>query len=93
MHPKGIDRALIGLIAEEERIVKYMDIPIQHSEDRILSMMGRGYTKAYLEDLMGEIKAACPGCIIRTTVMVGSRVESEEEFTSLCDFIKGWGLI
>lgn len=92
MHPRGIDKALIGLIAKEERIIKYMDIPIQHSEDRILSMMGRGYTKAYLEDLMGEIRAVCPDCIVRTTVMVGFPGESEEEFTSLCDFIKRWGV-
>ena len=45
MHPKGVDRALIDLMAREERIIRYMDIPIQHSEDRILDLMGRGYDK------------------------------------------------
>ena len=90
MHPKGIDKALIDLIAREERIIKYMDIPIQHSEDRILDLMGRGYNKADLEMLLENIRQSVPDAVLRTTVIVGFPGETEEDFSNLCDFMKKW---
>jgi ribosomal protein S12 methylthiotransferase len=90
MHPKGVDRALIDLIAREERIIKYLDVPIQHSEDRILDLMGRGYRKADLEGLLGEIRQSIPDAVLRTTVIVGFPGETEEDFSNLCDFMKKW---
>jgi ribosomal protein S12 methylthiotransferase len=87
MHPKGLDEELIDLIAREERIIKYFDLPIQHSEDRILSLMRRGYTKRELESLIRKIRDRIPGAVLRTTVIVGFPGETEEEFTHLCDFL------
>ena len=90
MHPKGVDKALLNLIAREDRVIKYLDIPIQHTEDRILALMGRGYTKADLERLLGDIRRTIPDAVLRTTVIVGFPGETEEEFSNLCDFIEKW---
>jgi ribosomal protein S12 methylthiotransferase len=87
LHPKGIDRELLGLMASDERIIPYLDVPIQHSEDRILQAMGRGYTKADLERLMNEIRDVMPDVVLRTTVMVGFPGETDEEFERLREFI------
>jgi ribosomal protein S12 methylthiotransferase len=88
MHPKGIDDELIDLIGRSERIIPYLDIPIQHSEDKILSLMGRGYTLNKLEGLFQRIKDRLPDVTLRTTVIVGFPGESEDDFAGLCDFIK-----
>jgi ribosomal protein S12 methylthiotransferase len=90
MHPKGVDRALLDLIGSEERIIKYLDIPIQHSEDTILGLMGRGYSKANLERLLGDIRQSVPDAMLRTTVIVGFPGETEDNFSHLCDFMKKW---
>ena len=88
MHPKGLDEELIELIAGEQRILNYFDLPIQHSEDRILNLMGRGYTRRELESLITKIRNRIPDAILRTTVIVGFPGETEEDFTRLCDFLK-----
>ncbi|MCX5806963.1 MAG: 30S ribosomal protein S12 methylthiotransferase RimO [Proteobacteria bacterium] len=88
MHPKGINKDLLDLISREDRIIKYMDIPIQHSEDNILNRMGRGYNKNYLEMLFRDIRENIPDAVLRTTVIVGFPGETEDEFSNLCDFIK-----
>jgi ribosomal protein S12 methylthiotransferase len=90
MHPKGINKELIDLIGSENRIVKYMDIPIQHSEDNILNLMGRGYNRQYLERLFEDIRKGIPEAVLRTTVIVGFPGETDDEFSNLCDFIKTW---
>jgi ribosomal protein S12 methylthiotransferase len=87
MHPKGLDEELIDLIAREERIINYFDLPIQHSEDRILGLMKRGYTKRELESLVRKIRDRIPDAVLRTTVIVGFPGETEEEFGHLCDFL------
>ena len=90
MHPKGLDEELIDLIAREERIINYFDLPIQHSEDRILGLMKRGYTKRELESLIRRIRDRIPDAVLRTTVIVGFPGETEEEFGHLCDFLAAW---
>jgi len=90
LHPRGIDDELIDIIGHENHIVPYLDIPIQHSEDRILRLMGRGYTRDDLESLLGRIRGSVPDITLRTTVIVGFPGESDEEFSGLCDFIKTW---
>lgn len=87
MHPKGIDDELIDLIARSDMVIPYMDIPIQHSEDRILKLMGRGYKKENLESLFEKIGEKVPDAVLRTTVIVGFPGETEEEFRGLMDFI------
>jgi len=87
MHPKGIDDELLDLMCGEDRIIKYLDIPIQHSEDRLLASMNRGYSRRELEGLFEKIREKMADAILRTTVMVGYPGETEEEFNDLCDFI------
>lgn len=87
MHPKGIDDDLIDLIARSDKVIPYLDIPIQHSEDRILKMMGRGYTKRGLESLFARTRGKMPDAVLRTTVIVGFPGETEDEFRGLMDFI------
>ena len=87
LHPRGIDDELLELIAADDRIVKYLDIPIQHSEDRILKSMNRGYTHKELESLFGKVRKNLPDAVLRTTVMVGYPTETEEEFEALCGFV------
>jgi ribosomal protein S12 methylthiotransferase len=90
MHPGGIKRDLIDLIGREGRIINYMDVPIQHSEDKILNLMGRGYTKNHLEVLLDKIKKGIPEITLRTTVIVGFPGETDEDFHNLCNFVKKW---
>lgn len=88
LHPKGVNDELIDLIGGSERVIPYLDIPIQHSEDRILHLMGRGYTRKHLEGLFGRIKEKLPHVTLRSTVIVGFPGESEDDFADLCDFVK-----
>ncbi|MCS7280339.1 MAG: 30S ribosomal protein S12 methylthiotransferase RimO [Desulfobacterota bacterium] len=90
MHPKGITDDLVDLIAGEERIIKYLDIPIQHSEDRILALMNRGYNKRYLIELIEKIRGKIPSVTLRTSVIVGFPSETEDEFEALLRFIEDW---
>ncbi len=90
LHPKGIDDGLLDLIRSDDRIVPYLDIPIQHTEDRLLASMNRGYSRSALERLFGKIKSDMPDAALRTTVMVGYPGEREDEFLSLCAFISEW---
>lgn len=88
LYPSDIDEKLIQVIAEVEKIVKYIDIPMQHSEDRLLRLMGRrGTRKEYLRKIR-EIREAIPGVTLRSTFIVGFPTETEAEFQSLLDFIE-----
>jgi len=88
MHPRGVDDELIDLIAKSKNVIPYLDIPIQHSEDGVLSRMNRGYTGGQLDTLFGKIRETLPDAILRTTVIVGFPGESEDDFTRLCEFVK-----
>jgi ribosomal protein S12 methylthiotransferase len=88
MHPKGVDDELIDLVSKSGRIIPYLDIPIQHSEDKILHMMGRGYSRGQLEALFKKIRSAMPEVTLRTTVIVGFPGELNNDFDGLCDFVK-----
>ncbi len=90
MHPKGFTEGLIDLIRSEEKIIPYLDIPIQHSEDRILAAMGRKHSKDALERLLGSLRDAMPDVTIRTSLIVGFPGETDEEFEALCAFIEKW---
>ncbi|MCK5394086.1 MAG: radical SAM protein, partial [Candidatus Omnitrophica bacterium] len=78
----------IDLIAKEEKICKYIDLPIQHINNRILKAMKRKITKKEIKDLIYKIRTNIPGCVIRTSVIVGFPGETEEEFKELLDFLK-----
>lgn len=87
LYPTGIDDRLISTIAEEEKICKYLDIPLQHSEDRILRLMGRAGCGDDYRGLIKRLRDAIPDVTLRTTVIVGFPGETEEEFEGLKRFI------
>ena len=88
LYPDEIEDQLIELIGKEKRLTPYFDIPIQHSEDKILSLMNRRGNKKFLLNLFNKIKEKVPHAILRTTIMVGFPNETEEDFNNLLDFIK-----
>ena len=88
LYPDEITDELIDLIAKEERLTPYFDVPIQHSEDKILKAMNRRGDKAYLTKLFAKIRNKVPNAILRTTVMVGFPGETKEDFTNLLEFVK-----
>ena len=87
LYPDEITDELIELIAKEEKLTPYFDIPIQHSEDTILKAMNRRGDKAYLTSLFSKIRNKIPHAILRTTVMVGFPGETEKDFNNLMKFI------
>ena len=88
LYPDEIDDELIDTIASEPKIVKYLDIPIQHCNDKILQLMNRRGSKAYLQEMFRKLRDRIPGLVIRTSVITGLPGEGEEEFAELCDFLK-----
>ena len=75
-------------MAQEPKIVKYLDIPIQHCNDKILKLMNRRGNGAFLRDLFAKLRSRIPGLVLRTSVITGLPGEGEEEFTELCEFLK-----
>lgn len=87
LYPDEIDDELIEVIASEEKIVKYLDIPIQHVNDRILTAMNRRGDHAYLDALFTKLRERIPGLVLRTSLIAGLPGETDEEFEELCDFL------
>ena len=92
-YPDVITDALIDEIAKNDKIVKYMDIPLQHSENRVLKLMNRkGKREEYLA-LFARLRERIPGIAIRSTFISGFPTETEEEFEGMRDFIQQAKLI
>ncbi len=87
-HPGHFYPALIKEIATNPKVVKYLDVPIQHSNDTILAKMGRGVKRADIEHLIKKLRDKVPGLFLRTTVIVGFPGEGEGEFQELLSFLK-----
>ncbi len=88
LYPAGIDDKLIETIAESEKAVHYLDIPIQHVNNKILKAMRRPDTKDQLKRLIEKLRCAMPDIAMRTTIIVGFPGESDRHFAELLDFIK-----
>ena len=73
---------------DNDRVVKYIDLPIQHISDGVLKRMNRHGDGAMIRETVKKIRENVPGITIRTTVMVGFPGETDEEFTELCEYIK-----
>lgn len=84
VYPDQFSDELVEIIAREPKIVKYLDMPIQHTNDRVLASMNRRLTKAKLFDLVGKLRSKIPGLVFRTSLIVGFPGETEEEFQELC---------
>ena len=87
-YPDKITDELIDEMRDNPRLVKYMDIPIQHIADDVLGRMNRHGGKALIVDVVKKLRERVPGITLRTTAMVGFPGETEEEFAELCEFVK-----
>ena len=88
LYPDEITDELIDTIAQEPKIVKYLDIPIQHCNDGILKAMNRRDTKAALLELIEKLRTRIPGLVLRTSLITGLPGEGEAEFEELCQFLR-----
>ena len=88
VYPDEIDDEFMDVMASEPKIVKYLDIPIQHCNDRILRLMNRRGDGAFLRQLFGKLRERIPGLVIRTSLITGLPGEGEKEFQELCDFLR-----
>ena len=88
VYPDEIDHDFIDVMATEPKIVKYLDIPIQHCNSKILKLMNRRGDGTFLRELFAKLRARIPGLVLRTSVITGLPGEGEEEFTELCEFLR-----
>lgn len=88
LYPDEITEELIDTIAREPKIVKYLDIPIQHCNDGILKAMNRRDTKAELLELFAKLRSRIPGLVLRTSLITGLPGEGEAELEELCEFLR-----
>ena len=88
LYPEIIDDELIDLIANEDKIVKYLDIPIQHIDNDILRRMNRHCTGDEIRALLQKLRARIPGLVLRTSLITGLPGEGEAEFEELCAWLR-----
>jgi ribosomal protein S12 methylthiotransferase len=88
LYPDHIDEKLIKAIKDNEKVLKYLDIPLQHINNDILKRMNRKTTKEKIVQLINTLRREIPGITIRTTFIVGFPGENEERFTELYEFVR-----
>ncbi|AZR72551.1 ribosomal protein S12 methylthiotransferase RimO [Anoxybacter fermentans] len=87
-YPDYLTDEVIEIIAQEEKICKYLDLPIQHASDRILKLMNRPTRQKEVEALIKKIRERIPDVVLRTSLIVGFPGETEEDFQQLVDFVR-----
>ncbi len=87
-YPTHISDAFLGVLAEEAKAVKYLDMPLQHASQNVLKLMKRGGNRASLEKLIKRVRERVPGIAVRTTFITGFPGETHEDFEELLTFIK-----
>ncbi len=92
LYPDEMSDELIAVLASEPKIVKYLDIPIQHINDTILRRMNRRGNSAYLKALLTRLRGEIPGLVLRTSLITGLPGEGEAEFEELCRFLREYRL-
>ena len=88
VYPDEIDEEFMEVMASEPKIVKYLDIPIQHCNSEILKRMNRRGDGQFLRQLFQKLREKIPGLVIRTSLITGLPGEGEEEFRELCEFLR-----
>ncbi len=88
LYPEGIDEALIEVVATHPNICHYFDMPIQHTEDRVLKRMGRQVDKKTICEKVAAIRRAIPDVVLRTTIITGFPGEGEEDFDAMLGTLK-----
>ena len=92
LYPDEVDDDLIDVIAREHKILKYIDIPLQHINDGILKAMNRRSTRAEIIALLHQLRQRLPGLVLRTSLICGLPGEGEAEFEELCEFLQEAGI-
>ncbi len=87
-YPRDFPDALIEVMAREVKIAKYLDMPLQHSSDRLLRSMKRGRSSRFMRDLLARLRERVPGIAMRTALIVGLPGETEEDFQNLLSFVE-----
>ena len=87
-YPAGFPEDVLRVMADNPKICPYIDIPLQHSADKVLKMMRRGVTGRETRDLVARMRRLVPGVVLRTTLIVGHPGEGEAEFADLLDFVQ-----
>lgn len=87
LHPARVKKDLLDLMADNSRLLPYLDIPFQHVSDKILQLMNRPYTKKKLVELLETIEGILPQAARRTTMMVGFPGETENDIAEMADFL------
>jgi ribosomal protein S12 methylthiotransferase len=87
-HPAHWSDELIGSIARNDKVARYVDMPLQHIHPAMLAAMRRETSREHIEDLIGRLRAGIPGIALRTTFIVGFPGETEEHFESLLEFME-----
>lgn len=88
LYPDNINDELIKAIKDNEKVVKYLDIPLQHINDNVLKLMNRKTNKSQIKSIINDLRKEIPEIIIRTTFIVGFPGETEKNFKELYDFVK-----
>ncbi len=92
LYPVSTTTELLQLMADQPRILPYLDIPFQHAGDAVLQKMGRRYGRQDLDDLVTEIRQYVPDCALRTTMLVGFPGETSQDVGELLDCLQRWQL-
>ncbi|HZW38843.1 MAG TPA: 30S ribosomal protein S12 methylthiotransferase RimO [Ignavibacteriaceae bacterium] len=87
-YPSRFSDEVIDVIANNEKVCKYIDIPLQHISDNVLKSMRRGITNKATKELINKLKSRIPNLTLRTTFLVGYPNETEKDFDELCEFVK-----
>lgn len=87
-YPENVYDALIDEMASNPKVLHYLDMPVQHTDDRVLKLMGRRSTGDKIKDTVNRLRAKMPDMCIRTTLITGFPTETQEEFESVIDFMK-----
>lgn len=87
-YPENVYDELIDEMASNSKVLHYLDMPVQHTNDRILKLMGRRSTGDKIKDTVNRLRAKMPDMCIRTTLITGFPTETQEEFESVIDFMK-----
>jgi radical SAM methylthiotransferase, MiaB/RimO family len=87
-YPAGFPEDVLRVMGENPKICPYIDIPLQHSADKVLSMMRRGVDGRQTRELVARMRQMVPGVVLRTTLIVGHPGEGEAEFADLLDFVR-----
>jgi ribosomal protein S12 methylthiotransferase len=88
LYPTALTEELIEVLASSERVLPYVDLPLQHASDRLLALMKRGTTEVRQRQLVKRLREGVPDLTLRTTYLVGFPGETEEDFARLCDFVR-----